>query len=228
MAERLWAVHIQMELPQFETQWYAIFRRGPGHPRYPARTCRVGPQCISNPHTTIRGARVVWHQLNTDDRAQMIKAFKGCPFPQSPGRMSLEVRRCRIAPGSATMPQSTSPKTFNQMVFYDLPPRLEASDIKQMFTAKGKEVGSAARLSWTSGDISLSAWQVTGGDLMDLNGVVVRDPCVSSPCTSLVSHIILLKPQNTGGKLVNAGLRLHNHPQDRHQAISGNPVLCKW
>ena len=50
-----------------------------------------------------------------------------------------------------------------------------------MFSSKGKQVSSAARLSWTPGDISQSAWQVTGDSLMDLHGAVVRDPSRRQP-----------------------------------------------
>ena len=50
-----------------------------------------------------------------------------------------------------------------------------------MFYSKGKQVNSAARLSGTPGDISLSAWQVTGDELMELNGAVVRDQSRRQP-----------------------------------------------
>ena len=72
-------------------------------------------------------------------------------------------------------------KDFDQMVFYDLPPRLEAHEILGICEAKGKTVSLAARLSWTLGDISLSAWQVTGEELMALNGAVVRDASRRQP-----------------------------------------------
>ena len=44
-----------------------------------------------------------------------------------------------------------------------------------MFETKGKTVTSAAMLSWTPGDISLSARHITGEEVMVLNGAVVRD-----------------------------------------------------
>ena len=45
----------------------------------------------------------------------------------------------------------------DQVVFYDLLPRLEEQDIVGMLSAKVRTVHSACRLSWTPGDISLSA-----------------------------------------------------------------------
>ena len=50
-----------------------------------------------------------------------------------------------------------------------------------MFSAKGNTAASAARLSWTPGGISLSAWQVTGENLVPLNGAVVRDSAREQP-----------------------------------------------
>ena len=64
----------------------------------------------------------------------------------------------------------------NQVVFYDLLPRLEEQDIVSMLSAKRRTVHTACRLSWTPGDINLSAWKLIGPDLKDLNGPLLRDP----------------------------------------------------
>ena len=69
----------------------------------------------------------------------------------------------------------------DQVVFYDLLPRLEEQDIIGMLSAKGRIVHSACQLSWTPGDISLFAWKLTGPDLKDLNGALLRDPKRKSP-----------------------------------------------
>ena len=57
-----------------------------------------------------------------------------------------------------------------------------------MPAARGRFVHSACRLSWTPGDISLSAWKLTGPELKDLDGALLRDPKRKTPMFIMSLH----------------------------------------
>ena len=80
LAEGLGALQVQMELPQSEKQWFAITAEDRAIPGILHGLGRTGPACVSNPHKNIKGVRIVWHQLNDEDRTQITKAYKSCPY----------------------------------------------------------------------------------------------------------------------------------------------------
>ena len=62
------------------------------------------------------------------------------------------------------------------MVIYDVPIRMEDDHLIEAFKSKSKQITSAARLNWTLGDISLTAWKLVGPNLKELSGSIIRDP----------------------------------------------------
>ena len=289
LAQGLGAIHFELSVPTSDEPWYAVTAEDKAIPGLLEGLGRKGPQCISNPHRNIRGARVIWHQLQPDDMKGMLTAYKNCPFfgimredeflgdemescplvlqlfPKANVRqavspymwhmihsslsqhlpddtfvsiqlasktkvrvglkdvsaaqmwllrakfelevMGLNIKNERTnepvsdfvdgsdaestASNQSARSQSDKSSPMDQMVFYDVPPRLQEPDILQMFKNKEKSVLSASRLSWTAGDISLSAWQISGQDMMSLNGAVVRDPARRQPM-----YIISLQQYN--------------------------------
>ena len=99
----------------------------------------------------------------------------------------------------------------DQAVFYDLLPMLEEPHVISTLCAKGRRVHSACRLSWTPRDISLSAWKLTGPDLKDLNGALVRDPKRKSPI--FIMSLQQYHTVRTGQHTKWCGKRNLNSPQ---------------
>ena len=69
-----------MGIPQSADPWYAIVAEDKAIPGLLQGLGRTGPRCVSNPHREIQGARIIWHQLSSKDRSDMLKAYKSCPY----------------------------------------------------------------------------------------------------------------------------------------------------
>ena len=123
--------------------------------------------------------------------------------------------------------QSDKSSPMDQMVFYDVPPRLQEPDILQMFRNKEKSVLSASRLSWTPGDINLSAWQIFGQDMMSLNGAVVRDPARRQPMYIISLNNTIRKESIREGKPKTGDQVTPPRLQPQPRAISGNPRMSR-
>ena len=276
------ALQIEVAVLESERPTFAVAAEDRAIPGILTGMGQKGAQCVSNPHRTVKGARIVWHPLTDSEIAELVKAYKGCPFfavmredeflgeemgecpvvlqmyPKQSMKQALGpymwhsiysslnqhvqgkcffsvqlAGRTKIRVGikdtsaahewltqvnyeletlgsniknertgepisdfvdgsdsdGSSSTRSNASLEFrgsrseqkDQVVFYDVLSRLEEQDIVGMLSAKGRAVHSACRLSWTPGDISLSAWKLTGPDLKDLNGALLRDPKRKSP-----------------------------------------------
>ena len=281
-APRMGALQIEVAVPESERPTFAVFAEDRAIPGILSGMSRKGAQCVSNPHRTVKSARIVWHPLTDCEIAELIKAYKGCPFfamMREDEFLGEEMSECQVvlqgypkqsvkkglgpymwhtiysslnqhvqgkcffsvqlagktkikvgikdtsaahqwltqikyeletlgfniknertgepisdfldgsdSDGSSSTRSTASLESLglrseqkDQVVFYDLLPRLEEQDIVGMLSANGRTVHSACRLAWTPGDISLSAWKLRGPDLKDLNWALLRDPKRKSP-----------------------------------------------
>ena len=65
--------------------------------------------------------------------------------------------------------------------FYDVPPWIDETRLKEIFQRKSKLVTSAMLLNWIPSDVSMLAWEMIGQDLTSLNGAMIRGRGTARP-----------------------------------------------
>ena len=74
------ALQIEVAVPESERPTFAVVAEDRAIPGILAGMGRKGAQCVSNPHRTVKGAKIVWHPLTDSEIAELVKDYKGCPF----------------------------------------------------------------------------------------------------------------------------------------------------